>query len=58
MMRVNGTYSRTDVEAIAKRLGWWDVEYVERLLKGEVFDPDDAQFVLRELEKVRPTGDH
>lgn len=58
MMRVNGSYSRTDIEEVARRLGWWDVDYIYRLLQGQAFDPDDMQFVLRELEKVRPTGDH
>ena len=56
MMRVNGSYSRTDIEEVARRLGWWDVDYIYRLLQGQAFDPDDMQFVLRELEKVRPTG--
>lgn len=58
MMKVNVTYSRTDIEEVARRLGWWDVDYIDRLLQGQAFDPDDMQFVLRELEKVRPTGGH
>lgn len=58
MMKVNGDYSRDDLEAIAKRLGWTDVDYIEKTLKGEVFNPDDAQFILRELEKVKPIEAH